>query len=636
MRRSVGVVRYRMLQSGDEPTPLNREIRANANLPAPPRPRRRPRPPRRRHGGRRPDHVAAAPATSGGFTTNARPAAAQVARGSDADRARRRHRRRPRRQALVDVEIYDADGVKVYQRAWDDAVVRRRPAADVHRAVGRPRRPGRSASTRSRSASSAPGGPRSSTGTTRRPPSGVVAAPPATTTTVGPTHDDHARRPRPTTAGDDDHGAGDDHDAPTTTTTAPTTTTTAPTTTTTPPPPPGRFETLPVGAALPERRHVRGAGPAGGRDPAGQRRLQPHPRARRSASDSADLLPGHRQLRRHDRRDHPVGGLQVGHRRGHRAGPDRQGVVVVPAHRRRLHHRSVTAAPPATASASTGGRASAPSRSACSRSASPYHGIAFPGPVAPRRCNLDYAMATRRNCFEGNETWLNQFERGRDYAAGDMWGCVGLWFSGRWYTAAVGHLHRRRADVSWPTGSGRRRASSAPPEPGVERRMLTRPRRTYSGGTATARARGSLATSNDAGPSNVSPSTASRSGPPRASDGHRRHPLLAVLRAAHQPAGEDLEHEAGARQPGAAEHEPDVERAVVEALPPRRAEALRRVGPVADPAQPDERAAGRRCRGRAAPSGGARGPGPRRGPATCRAGAAAPRGRRRPRCSRRS
>jgi hypothetical protein len=48
--------------------------------------------------------------------------------------------------------------------------------------------------------------------------------------------------------------------------------------------------------------------------------------------------------------------------------------------------------------------------------------------------NVDVALAARRNCFEGNETWLNTVERGKDYAAGDIWGCVGLWFSGRWYT----------------------------------------------------------------------------------------------------------------------------------------------------------------------------------------------------------
>jgi autotransporter family porin len=39
-----------------------------------------------------------------------------------------------------------------------------------------------------------------------------------------------------------------------------------------------------------------------------------------------------------------------------------------------------------------------------------------------------------RSCYEGNQTWLNDVERGRQYAAGDAWGCFGRWFSGRWYT----------------------------------------------------------------------------------------------------------------------------------------------------------------------------------------------------------
>ena len=49
--------------------------------------------------------------------------------------------------------------------------------------------------------------------------------------------------------------------------------------------------------------------------------------------------------------------------------------------------------------------------------------------------NIDIAYAIWRSCFEGAETWLNTVERGRDYAAGDAWGCMGRWFSGRWYTA---------------------------------------------------------------------------------------------------------------------------------------------------------------------------------------------------------
>ena len=63
-----------------------------------------------------------------------------------------------------------------------------------------------------------------------------------------------------------------------------------------------------------------------------------------------------------------------------------------------------------------------------------YHMSAMTDSIHSSAYNVDYTYSIWRSCFEGRETWLNQFERGRDYAAGDVWGCVGLWFSGRWYT----------------------------------------------------------------------------------------------------------------------------------------------------------------------------------------------------------
>jgi hypothetical protein len=51
--------------------------------------------------------------------------------------------------------------------------------------------------------------------------------------------------------------------------------------------------------------------------------------------------------------------------------------------------------------------------------------------------NLDFAYANWRSCYEGDKAWLNEVDRGQQYAAGDVWGCVGVWFSGRWYTAAA-------------------------------------------------------------------------------------------------------------------------------------------------------------------------------------------------------
>jgi len=43
---------------------------------------------------------------------------------------------------------------------------------------------------------------------------------------------------------------------------------------------------------------------------------------------------------------------------------------------------------------------------------------------------------------------------GRDYAAGDVWGCVGLWFSGRWYFNNADYLaavHEYLDDRIWET-----------------------------------------------------------------------------------------------------------------------------------------------------------------------------------------
>jgi hypothetical protein len=68
-----------------------------------------------------------------------------------------------------------------------------------------------------------------------------------------------------------------------------------------------------------------------------------------------------------------------------------------------------------------------------------YHGSAFANDNAIRSsaANLDYTYAVWRSCYEGELTWLNTVERGSEYAAGDMWGCLGVWFSGRWHVPAA-------------------------------------------------------------------------------------------------------------------------------------------------------------------------------------------------------
>ena len=66
----------------------------------------------------------------------------------------------------------------------------------------------------------------------------------------------------------------------------------------------------------------------------------------------------------------------------------------------------------------------------------PYHQIAFPQAVTSTALNADYAFAQWRDCYVGNVAWLNTVDHGTVYDAGDMWGCLGVWFSGRWHTAA--------------------------------------------------------------------------------------------------------------------------------------------------------------------------------------------------------
>ena len=58
----------------------------------------------------------------------------------------------------------------------------------------------------------------------------------------------------------------------------------------------------------------------------------------------------------------------------------------------------------------------------------------FPNAQRSTAFNIDLYLATWRDCYEGKDTWLNTVERGRQYGAGDAWGCIGKWFSGRWYT----------------------------------------------------------------------------------------------------------------------------------------------------------------------------------------------------------
>jgi hypothetical protein len=65
----------------------------------------------------------------------------------------------------------------------------------------------------------------------------------------------------------------------------------------------------------------------------------------------------------------------------------------------------------------------------------PYEESSWPGIERSTAMNADTAYAIWRACYDGYETWLNTVTHVGRYHAGDLWGCVGRWFAGRWHTA---------------------------------------------------------------------------------------------------------------------------------------------------------------------------------------------------------
>lgn len=60
--------------------------------------------------------------------------------------------------------------------------------------------------------------------------------------------------------------------------------------------------------------------------------------------------------------------------------------------------------------------------------------------------NAEYALGVIRTCFEGWDFYLKSvtsLSGYPHYQAGDIWGCVGRWYSGSWYTqGAVAYIQR--------------------------------------------------------------------------------------------------------------------------------------------------------------------------------------------------
>jgi hypothetical protein len=63
-----------------------------------------------------------------------------------------------------------------------------------------------------------------------------------------------------------------------------------------------------------------------------------------------------------------------------------------------------------------------------------FYPSAWPAVVTSTAFNVDAVLATVRACYEGYEWWLGDEDSEPGYTAGDLWGCVGRWYSGHWRT----------------------------------------------------------------------------------------------------------------------------------------------------------------------------------------------------------
>lgn len=75
---------------------------------------------------------------------------------------------------------------------------------------------------------------------------------------------------------------------------------------------------------------------------------------------------------------------------------------------------------------------------------------------------IDLYAAVIRGCFEGWDTWL----RGT-YAAGDLWGCLGRWYSGEWHSASgdnyVNAVKAKLAAKPWRSWTSADQPLATPP-----------------------------------------------------------------------------------------------------------------------------------------------------------------------------
>jgi hypothetical protein len=71
----------------------------------------------------------------------------------------------------------------------------------------------------------------------------------------------------------------------------------------------------------------------------------------------------------------------------------------------------------------------------------------FPATRRSTAFNVDYYGAWLRAVYDGRFRWLNTVERGERYRRGDLWGSVGVWYSGRWRYGSGAYIRRVKKTI---------------------------------------------------------------------------------------------------------------------------------------------------------------------------------------------
>ena len=71
----------------------------------------------------------------------------------------------------------------------------------------------------------------------------------------------------------------------------------------------------------------------------------------------------------------------------------------------------------------------------------------FPATRRSTAFNVDYYGAWLRAAYDGRFRWLNTVARGERYTSGDLWGSIGIWYSGRWRYGTADYIGRIKETI---------------------------------------------------------------------------------------------------------------------------------------------------------------------------------------------